>query len=96
MGTAFPYGTLVVNTSGCLAIGFLGALADQKFLLGPEARLFWMIGLLGAFTTFSALIYESWRLAQGGQMLLAGVNIAGSVVLGLAALWAGSLLASML
>jgi len=96
MGTSFPYGTLVVNSIGCVAIGFLGTLADQKFLLGPEARLFWMVGLLGAFTTFSSLIYESWRLAQGGQMLLAGANIVGSVVLGIGALWLGSVLALLL
>ncbi len=79
-GTAFPYGTL----------------ADQKFLLGPEARLFWMVGLLGAFTTFSSLIYESWRLMQDGEILLASTNLVGSVVLGLLALWAGHLVASWL
>ena len=94
LGTGFPYGTLAVNTLGCLAGGLLGTLADQKFLLGPEQRLFWMVGLLGAFTTFSTLIYESWRLMQAGQWLLVGVNLTGSVVLGLAAFWLGSLLAS--
>lgn len=95
MGTAFPYGTLVVNVSGCLVIGFLGTLADKKFLLGPDARLFVMIGLLGAFTTFSSLIYESWKLFQDGQLMLGAVNLAGSIVLGLAAFWIGSLIASL-
>ena len=96
IGASFPYGTLVVNTTGALVIGFLATLADRKFLLTPEFRMFWMIGLLGAFTTFSTLIYESWRLIQDGEMLLAGVNLLGSVVLGLAAFWVGSVLASIL
>jgi CrcB protein len=96
LGTLFPYGTLAVNTLGCLLIGFLGTLADRKFLLTPEFRLFWMIGLLGAFTTFSTLIYESWRLIQDGQLLAAGVNLLGSLALGLAALWVGSIVAHLL
>lgn len=96
LGTGFPYGTLAVNTSGCLIIGFLSTLAEQKFLLTAEARVFWMVGLLGAYTTFSSLIYESWRLIQDGEMLLAGVNLLGSLVLGLLALWIGHLVASLL
>lgn len=95
-GTGFPYGTLAVNTLGCLVIGFLGTLADQKFLLNSEARVFWMVGLIGAFTTFSTLIYESWRLIQDGEMMLAGVNMMGSLVLGLVAFWLGHLAASVL
>lgn len=95
-GASFPYGTLVVNATGALVIGFLATLADKKFLLTPEARMFWMIGLLGAFTTFSTLIYESWKLIQDGEMLLAGVNLLGSVALGLAAFWVGALAASLL
>ena len=96
LGTDFPYGTLAVNALGCLIIGFLSTLAEQKFLLTPEARLFWMVGLLGAFTTFSTLIYESWRLMQDGEMVLASVNLLGSLALGLCALWLGHLAASLL
>ncbi len=96
LGTSFPFGTLAVNLLGCLVIGCLGALSDRKFLLNPEARLFWMVGLLGAFTTFSSLIYESWKLLQDGEMLLAGVNLAGSMLLGLVALWVGHTVASLL
>jgi len=96
LGTSFPYGTLAVNTFGCLAIGFLSTLADQKFLLRPEARVFWMVGLLGAFTTFSTLMYESWRLMQDGEFLLASFNMMGSLALGLVALWLGHLVASWL
>lgn len=96
LGTAFPYGTMAVNLLGCFVIGFLGTLAEQKFLLGPEFRLFWMVGLLGAFTTFSTLIYESWGFLEKGQMLLTGANLVGSVVFGLAAFWAGHVAASLL
>lgn len=95
-GTAFPYGTLAVNALGCLVIGFLSTLTEQKFLLKPETRLFWMVGLLGAFTTFSTFIYESWRLMQDGEFVLAGVNLLGSVLLGLVALWIGHVVASVL
>lgn len=77
-------------------MGFLATLADQKFLLSPEQRTFWMIGLLGAFTTFSSLIYESWKLLQEGQAGLAGLNLLGSIIFGLVAFWAGSLIASWL
>ena len=96
LGTAFPYGTLVVNLLGALAIGFLATLAEKKFLLTPEFRMFWMIGFLGAFTTFSSLIYESWKLIQDGQLFLAGANLMGSVILGLMAFWLGSIAASVL
>lgn len=95
-GEGFPYGTLAVNTLGCLVIGALSALADQKFLLSPEARLFAMVGLLGAFTTFSSLIYESVRLLQSGQGGLACANLFGSLLLGLAAFWAGQTIAILL
>ena len=96
LGTAFPYGTLAVNTLGCVVMGFIDVLVDKKMLLGPEARTFWMIGLLGAFTTFSSLIYESWKLLQNGELLLAMTNLVGSVVLGLFAFWLGSLIAGAL
>lgn len=96
MGSGFPYGTLAVNLLGCAAIGFIASLAEQKSILTPEARLFWMTGLLGAFTTFSALIYESWLLIRNGQVGLAGLNLFGSLALGLLALWLGHLAASAL
>lgn len=96
LGTSFPYGTLVVNLLGCFIIGILATLADQKFLLNSNARLFAMVGLLGAFTTFSSLIYESYKLLEDGQVLFAGFNLIGSCVLGLLAFWAGSSLASLI
>jgi CrcB protein len=95
-GAGFPYGTLAVNALGCLMLGFISTLAEQRFFFSPNVRLFWTIGLLGAFTTFSTLIYESWRLLQDGEVLLAVVNLQGSLAVGLAALWVGHVLASLL
>ena len=81
-GTFFPYGTLVVNLLGCFAIGFLAVLAEEKFLLGPAARMFFMIGFCGAFTTFSSFILETANLTKDGEILYALMNIVLSVVVG--------------
>ena len=88
----FPYGTLVVNLTGCLIVGFLSAWSEHKIPLSSEARLFWIVGLLGAFTTFSSLIYESGRLIQNSQLLPAFLNLQGSLALGLLAFGLGRLL----
>ena len=66
-GASFPFGTLVVNLVGCFAIGFLAVLAEEKFLLGPAARVFLMIGFCGAFTTFSTFILETANLTKDGE-----------------------------
>lgn len=95
-GHEFPYGTLAVNTLGCAVIGLIAVVAERKLHLTHETHLFLVVGMLGAFTTFSALIYESWRLMQTGQPLLAGVNLGGSIALGLVALWLGTLLGGLL
>lgn len=95
-GADFPYGTLVVNGVGCLLIGLLAGWEQQRHLLSPEARLLLVIGFLGAFTTFSSLIYESGRLAQEGRLWLAGVNVLGSTASGFLALWIGMALGNLL
>ena len=92
-GHPFPFGTLAVNTLGCALAGFLATYGERKLLWGIEYRMFWMVGLLGAFTTFSALIFESWRLLQAGHWTAAFANLLGSVALGFVALAAGVSLA---
>ena len=92
----FPYHTLAVNTAGCLIAGFIIGLTDRAGAMAFEARMFWMTGLLGAFTTFSALIIETWRLLQDGQLALAGTNLIGSAAAGLFALWLGARAASII
>lgn len=82
MGTRFPYGTLVVNLSGCFLIGFLNSLAEVKFLLGPNARVTLMIGFCGAFTTLSTLMLETSNLMKDGETFRALMNVAATIVLG--------------
>src|SRR5438552_1498456 len=75
LGDSFPHGTMIVNLTGCLLIGFFNALAEEKFLLGPEARLLLMTGFCGAFTTFSTFILEASNLLKDGQMARALANV---------------------
>jgi CrcB protein len=86
----FPFGTLVVNVGGCLAIGVLGGLADQRGLLSSGARIFLLIGVLGGFTTFSSFGYETYQLMRDGETLPALANVLLQIGLGLAAVWAGN------
>lgn len=86
----FPYGTLAVNTLGCLAIGFLGTRALTEDAPG---RWFVVIGILGGFTTFSAFGLETHALAREGGPWPALTNVTLQVVCGLAAVWVGALLA---
>ncbi|MBI2071051.1 MAG: fluoride efflux transporter CrcB [Elusimicrobia bacterium] len=95
-GTGFPHGTFVVNMSGCLLIGLLDGLAEEKFLLGPNARLLLMIGFCGAFTTFSTLILETNNLLKDGEILRAVLNAGGSLLLGLVLLRLGMALGKLI
>lgn len=85
----FPYGTLAVNVVGCLLIGLIAGLVESRQALGPEARAFLLIGLLGGFTTFSAFGYETMTLARDGKTIAAMLNVALQVGFGLAAVWGG-------
>ena len=92
----FPWGTFAVNAVGCLLIGLLGGLAETRHVLSPEQRLFLITGFLGGFTTFSAYGFETYYLVRVGEPGLAAANALGQVALGLAAVWAGHLLAALL
>jgi fluoride exporter len=85
----FPWGTLVVNASGSLAIGVLFAVTVEHSLLPAGLRGPLMIGFIGSYTTFSTLALESWRMLEDGSWLAAGANLAGSVMIGLAAVIVG-------
>lgn len=89
---AFPAGTLAVNVTGCLLIGVLGGLADTRQLMDGGARLFWMVGVLGGYTTFSAFALDTLALTGEGQLGRAFINIAAQVLLGLGAAFAGYIL----
>ncbi|MFA4992353.1 MAG: fluoride efflux transporter CrcB [Candidatus Omnitrophota bacterium] len=96
MGTSFPYGTLIVNISGCFILGFLVSLSDKKFMFSPDARLLLMIGFCGAFTTFSTLIFETDNLVRSGQAIRASVNIFASVILGFVLFRAGTFIGELI
>ncbi|MGQ0556958.1 MAG: fluoride efflux transporter CrcB [Nitrospiraceae bacterium] len=85
----FPFGTLAVNLVGCVLVGFLAELADQRGVLSGETRAFLIVGLLGGFTTFSAFGNETMDLLRSGELWLAGANIAGHILLSLIAVWFG-------
>ena len=90
-GGAFPWGTLAVNAAGSLAIGVLLALVGPVRPPGPTAlQAFVAVGILGGFTTFSAFSGQTLLLAQN-QPLQAALYVGGTVVLCLAAVWAGYL-----
>jgi CrcB protein len=91
----FPYGTLVVNVSGCFVIGFLSGLADERSVFTSEARLFIFIGILGGYTTFSSFALETYALARNTESVAAAANLALEVILGLMAVWAGNVLARL-
>lgn len=91
----FPWGTLVVNATGCFAIGVISHLAETRGVFGAEQRLFLFTGLLGGYTTFSAYGNETFLLLREGETALAAANAIGQVALGLAAVWAGRALAQI-
>jgi CrcB protein len=88
-GGAFPLGTLVINLTGAFTLGLLYALAIERSVLPAETRGPLMIGFLGAYTTFSTLMLESWRLVEDGAVVLAIANVAGSALLGIVAVVLG-------
>ena len=85
----FPAGTLVVNVSGSLLIGLVAGLAESRALLGAEARLLLVTGILGGYTTFSAFSLETLLLLRAGQTITALTSVALQVGLGVAAAFAG-------
>lgn len=94
-GGIFPWGTLIVNVSGCLAIGIFATLTapDGRIFVPGEWRQFFMIGICGGYTTFSSFAFQTLTLAQGGEFIAAAGNILLSVALCLVAVWLGHILA---
>lgn len=92
----FPYGTLAVNLIGCLAIGVLSQLVESYGLFSPETRSFVLVGVLGAFTTYSTFANETVNLARDGQGALSLANMGLHLVLGLGAVWLGRVIVDSL
>jgi CrcB protein len=91
LGRGFPYGTLAVNVLGSLVMGFLYVMLIDKLSLGPAWRAALLVGLLGAFTTFSTFSIETLNLVEEGELIKALLNILLSVVFCLVAAWVGVL-----
>jgi fluoride exporter len=88
-GAAFPIGTLIINLTGSLVLGFFMTLATERFMLDPRWRLLFAVGFLGAYTTFSTYTYESFNLIFKGQLIPGLFNLLGSTILGVIAVGIG-------
>ncbi len=91
-GEFFPWGTIAVNVAGCLALGF-AVVWLQSSIASAELRGFVTIGFMGSFTTFSTFSYETLEMLRDGEWMRAWGYLAGSIVLGVAAVLIGTMLA---
>lgn len=91
IGQTFPWGTLTINITGSFMIGLFASLTgpEGRLLVPSEWRQFFMVGICGGYTTFSSFSLQTLTLAQDGEWLWAGLNIALSVVLCLLGVWLG-------
>jgi len=90
----FPFGTLAVNLIGCFFIGLLSFLVESRSMFSPETRSFILIGLLGAFTTFSTFGNETLGLIRDNRVDLALVNVGVQVFFGVGMVWIGRIVAA--
>ena len=97
-GYIFPWGTIVVNITGCFVIGFVFTIStsEGRLFLSPLTRNFITIGILGGYTTFSSFSWQTLVLAQSGQRWEAVANVLLSVVLCLVGVWLGAMFAGWL
>jgi len=91
MGTRFPYGTFLINVSGCFLIGLVMTILTERTHLNPTYLYLIPIGFIGGYTTFSTFEYETLRAIQDGQFTIGLLNIVLSVVVGFVMVWTGAL-----
>ena len=96
IGTKFPYGTLVINLTACVIIGFTLTYLGKRADLNPAWRYLIPIGFIGAYSTFSTYEWETLSTLRSGAFFLAALYALGSLVFGLAATWCGAALADLL
>jgi CrcB protein len=89
MNARFPYGTFLVNCTGCFLIGLVVAVLAERTDLSPNWRYLIPIGFIGGYTTFSSFELETFRSVENGEMLIAGLNVSLSVVIGFIGVWLG-------
>lgn len=96
MGVAFPYGTLLINVTGCFILGLVATLAAERAtIVTPELRLLIGVGFCGAYTTFSTFGFETVALLRNGAFAEASIYVLASVLAGLAATFAGLYIARL-
>jgi CrcB protein len=95
IGASFPWGTLVVNFTGCFVAGLLWTLFENRWPVSGETRMIVLLGFFGAFTTFSAFILETGQMARSAEWFYAAANVFLQMGLGILALFAGIVLARM-
>ncbi len=91
LGPGTVWGTFIVNVTGSFALGFFLAYALQRNGISGDLRAMVAIGLLGGYTTFSTLSYDTIRLLESGELTRAGINIVANLAVGLAAAYLGIL-----
>lgn len=89
LGTRFPYGTFIINVTASFLIGFILTLLTERTHWSPNWRYLIPIGFIGGYSTFSTFEYETFRSFQDGEVLMAGLNVALSVVAGFVSVWLG-------
>jgi fluoride exporter len=94
-GPTLPWGTFVVNLTGCLLMGFLAGLFQERLVVHPELRALVLIGILGGYTTFSSFALETLRLVQQGSFPQAALNGLAGPALCLLGVWAGDALSGV-
>ena len=95
-GETFPAGTLVVNALGCLLVGLLFYMFQERYVVGQTARTVVLVGFLGGFTTFSSYGLQTFTLLQDGEFAYAALNVVASNLLGVLLVWGGYTLAKLL
>lgn len=85
----FPWGTFIVNITGCLVMGVATTLLTDRLVAHPNWRFLIPIGFIGAYTTFSTFELETFRAITEGSWLIGAANVVGSVLAGYVALWLG-------
>jgi CrcB protein len=93
IGETFPWGTVVVNISGCLVIGLLATITgpDGRVVVGPDLRQFMLVGLCGGYTTFSSFSLQTLNLIRNGELMGAAGNAAISFAACMLADWIGAI-----
>ncbi len=94
--TAFPWGTFVVNITGCFVMGAVTTLLSERMGINENWRYLVPIGFIGAYTTFSTFELETFRVMTQGTALVGAANVVASVVVGYVALWVGMATARLL